>query len=1285
MKLNKRLNLLTVGAFLLLALVCPRAGNDVAAGSVGEGLTDEGIGPPVAATKLCGSTALPRVDTSSSCLPHYGQPQFILTVNDTSSSEYEPFVTSGDFNGDGLDDVVITKMTFQTFETYELDILINDGNGSLMLRTSSVFLGTPPAVQHPAQVVIADFNGDGVSDIFVADSGYDDYPQPGYQNQLALSAADGKLVDATGNLPQRDTMTHSACAADVDADKDIDLYVGNFWGQNDVDPQILLNDGSGQFSVGGGRLPPLVDLNQNGYTTCEFVDVNNDDAPDLVLGDAGDDISNEHSTPDSEVLLNDGTGVFTLLSNAMPPKDFAASDIAHDIQPVDLDGDDYLDLFVVYERQPSQGSYIQALVNNQDGTFRNETASRLEALDRQVWIRALLLRDLDRDGDSDLLAKPWDESPDPLLFLDDGNGVFSRQPFDFGLGWSLYYAFLDLDGDGGHDLVFATCAPPEDIYAIRDLGCPVFLPLTLKNSHAPQPAVTLTPTPTSTATATLTATPTQPVEPVIVHLAQGDAWVPAGTPIILITRWVVDQPGLVDDYLASLDLTVTLDGETLPGVIDYWGEVEEYGDFDGDGDTDYVSNWEYSVGALSVGTHQVESEFHLRWPITGGFDLDEDGVPDEYSGSWEYFLEMTVGSGHTPTPTPTPTVTPTPTPTPTPSQAELIFHNGTVLTMEGESWDAEAIAVRGDRILAVGSEAEVLSTQGPETEMIDLGGRTLLPGFVDAHTHILNFPWEWGTDRDNTQQLALRNGITTLAEMAVESWFVEEMEQFERDGKLIIRTSLYLISVDACGQIMGDWYTEYPPTREFGEKLRIGGVKIFSDGGTCGDPAISIEYPPWRGGGYGDLWLSETELSQVIAEAHNAGYQVAIHAWGDRAAATVLDAYASALNGQPNTLRHRVEHNTLVRPESRPLYGQIGLIPSFMGFSPTCRILRGEGWPAYYGPGRVSWIYNYRAILDENPGLHATWHGDDPFLGPVSSLIELYGLVTRKEIADDGAICEPPDWLEATALTVEEALRLMTIDAAYALFREGEVGSLKPGKLADLIILSDDPASIDPDDIKDVEVLMTMIGGLVEHCETGHEALCPGYDPPPCDHTFDDFNDPGSGWAVFDDGGRSVAYVGGEYQILLRVPDTGLLVTPDLLLPDEYQIEVDARQITDESASYGLGFGLGWGESTYEGYQFRIDSTTQQYLLEKREMDGTWTTLLDWTYSSAIQQGTASNHLRVSREGEGLGLCVNGAQVATYHETSFLGSGRDAGVRVYSQDAAPVDVRFDNFRVSCAP
>jgi predicted amidohydrolase YtcJ len=428
-----------------------------------------------------------------------------------------------------------------------------------------------------------------------------------------------------------------------------------------------------------------------------------------------------------------------------------------------------------------------------------------------------------------------------------------------------------------------------------------------------------------------------------------------------------------------------------------------------------------------------------------------------------------------------------------PSQAELIFYNGTVLTMEGESWDAQAVAVRGDKIMAVGSDAEVIALQGPGTQVIDLDGRTLMPGFVDAHTHIFNDAWYWEMDMEGTQQLALQNGITTLANMYVPPEFVEEMRAFEREGKLIIRTSLYLIYDDACGVVYGDWYMAHPPTRGFGEKLRIGGVKIFSDGGVCGMPALSFDYPEDWGGGQGDLWLSQAELNQAVAQAHNAGYQVAIHAIGDRAVETVQNAIEFALAGQPNTLRHRIEHNVIVRPELRTRYGEIGIVPAIFGWPPTCAELAGESWGAIVGPERLSWLRNYRALLDANPGLHVTWHGDDPWVGPISPILELYGLVTRKEIAEDGVtICEPPDWLAATALTVEEALPLMTIDAAYAIFREDEVGSLKAGKLADLIILSDNPLTVDPDAIKDIELLMTMVGSRVEYCVPGQEALCPG-------------------------------------------------------------------------------------------------------------------------------------------------------------------------------------------------
>ncbi len=286
-----------------------------------------------------------------------------------NAGNYEPEPTTADLNGDGWDDVVLTKVNFQSYETFALDILASDQKGGMVLATPAIFQGPVPRVQNPRQVVLADFNGDGRSDLFVADHGYDAHPFPGYQNTLVLSAPGGKLVDGTSGLPQQSDFTHSAAAADIDRDGDIDLYNGNIWGQAEIDPQILLNDGSGKFSVGKKRLPPLVSLNQNGYTTCAFSDIDNDGDPDLILGDAGDDINNEHSTPNSEVLVNDGKGVFGLLPDAMPAKDHDTSDIAHDIEPVDLNGDAYLDLFIVYEKQPAQGSYIQALVNNRDGRF----------------------------------------------------------------------------------------------------------------------------------------------------------------------------------------------------------------------------------------------------------------------------------------------------------------------------------------------------------------------------------------------------------------------------------------------------------------------------------------------------------------------------------------------------------------------------------------------------------------------------------------------------------------------------------------------------------------------------------------------------------------------------------------------------------------------------------------------------------------------------------------------------------------------------------------------------
>jgi hypothetical protein len=292
-------------------------------------------------------------------------------------------------------------------------------------------------------------------------------------------------VDASHKLPQQEDLSHSAAAADIDDDGDIDLYVGNLWARNMINPQILLNDGDGGFTVAENRLPPVVDLNQNGYTVCEFIDVNNDGSPDLVLGDVGDDIdlSHEYTTRTSEVLLNNGAGVFTWLPGALPPKDSSPYDKTNDIAAIYLNGDFFVDLLIVYQGHPYGISYTQALINNGDGTFRNESATRMgpfNALPWSGWITTsgvprpvLELQDVDHDGDLDLWGKNWNTpNTEPLLLLNDGRGNFRHEAFSFGLhGGDLYFTFVDMEGDSGHDVLLTPYSPPNYAFVIRELGC----------------------------------------------------------------------------------------------------------------------------------------------------------------------------------------------------------------------------------------------------------------------------------------------------------------------------------------------------------------------------------------------------------------------------------------------------------------------------------------------------------------------------------------------------------------------------------------------------------------------------------------------------------------------------------------------------------------------------------------------------------------------------------------------------------------------------------------------
>ena len=425
---------------------------------------------PFAAAVALAVLSLPAAAQPASGPPVYRPARVVASIPQTGFLTEEE---TGDLNGDGLADVVVTRLKFQSKETFPVGILINDGHDGFVDATSTMFSGPVPRTQHGRQIVIADFNGDHRADIFIADHGYDADPFPGYPNTLILSTPDGKLVDASKNMPPESGFSHSATAADVNHDGHVDLFVGNLWGGDLTPPEILLNDGTGHFTRATGLLPPAqTDVSQNQYTRSLFLDVDNDGDPDLVLG-AND------STASSVVLRNDGTGHFAVVPNAMPPKPFGPNAIAIAFAAADIDKDGYQDLLVGFTKgQPFYvGRWIQVLINNHDGTFRDETATRLPQQNNNAnWPHAIRLADLNGDGRTDIgIALSGGGQEKPPFYMDNGSGVFEPLPDGFA-GPSATFDFLDSTNDGRPDIFTSTPAfapsTPEQHMLIEQLAPP---------------------------------------------------------------------------------------------------------------------------------------------------------------------------------------------------------------------------------------------------------------------------------------------------------------------------------------------------------------------------------------------------------------------------------------------------------------------------------------------------------------------------------------------------------------------------------------------------------------------------------------------------------------------------------------------------------------------------------------------------------------------------------------------------------------------------------------------
>ena len=519
---------------------------------------------------------------------------------------------------------------------------------------------------------------------------------------------------------------------------------------------------------------------------------------------------------------------------------------------------------------------------------------------------------------------------------------------------------------------------------------------------------------------------------------------------------------------------------------------------------------------------------------------------------------------------------------------ELLIRNANIITIDPRRPRAQALAARDGRFIAVGDDEGVGRLAGPDTRVLDLGGKTVLPGFIDAHIHVLSSgirhvmaadcdlrsvgsiqdalreraqvtpagEWVQGFKFDDTKTAEDRplyrhdlDAVTTkhplmvshkgghvfylnsralelagfhsettdppggrlgrdpasgeldgvVYERAIEQvrfgLIPVETPDVRRQGlKLICRmlnragitsghdarvTNDDLVTYQEgkdCGELTVRvyalmYYPHFPALRDAGimtglgdSMLRLGGIKMVADGAIATRTAYLSQ--PYEGtcDDHGILAMSAEETEDQVMQMHRAGFQVCIHANGDLTIDMVLTAYEKAQAAFPRAdARHRVEHCTLINPDLLQRMKASGVLAT-----PFCTYVyhHGEKMP-FYGEERLQWMFAQRSFIDY--GVHSTGASDYP-PGPFEPLLGIQSCVTRTD--SNGKL-----WGPNQKISVEEALKLYTINGAYASFEENIKGSIEVGKLADLVVLGDDPTQVDPMSIKDIPVEQTIVGG----------------------------------------------------------------------------------------------------------------------------------------------------------------------------------------------------------------
>jgi len=528
-----------------------------------------------------------------------------------------------------------------------------------------------------------------------------------------------------------------------------------------------------------------------------------------------------------------------------------------------------------------------------------------------------------------------------------------------------------------------------------------------------------------------------------------------------------------------------------------------------------------------------------------------------------------------------------------------VFVGGRVLTMNPQNAIAEAISLRSDRIEAVGSDEEIEALIEDGTVVVDLAGKTLMPGIIDAHGHypgsglatvaadltsppvgevtqidqliarlreraeqtdsgrwVLGFGYddtlvrekrhpsaadldrassehpiyiwhvsghmgvgnslalaELGITRDTpdpeggvirkdpvsgeptglleetAQQAALAHamnfsvldflgmvrdasaeyaevGVTTAQVGAAAVEMVQGLWLASKLGLIPFRLVVFPLYDEMAPKILDG---SFDPARYESEMLEIGAVKIIADGSIQGYTGYLTEpyHVPFHGDANyrGYPTLKREDLVEEVAKLHGAGLQLAIHGNGDASIDDIIHAFREAQRRHPrDDARLIVIHAQMTREDQLDAMKELGITPSF--FSAHTYYWGDRHWEIFMGPERARRMSPTRSALDK--GVRFSVHLDTPVV-PMQPMLLVWSTVNR--ISSGGRVIG-----EEQRISPMQALRAITIDAAWQVFREQDIGSLEPGKLADLIVLDADPLAR-PEAIREIEVLETVVGG----------------------------------------------------------------------------------------------------------------------------------------------------------------------------------------------------------------